>query len=137
MQEQRSLFGEEEESEQKYVNDRTTHHYSVDTTEVADDPLVLLNDMMSGVFVGSTASFNRGRKILRPHDAEITDSWAFCVPRYFNDALDIKLTEVKIDKVPHLVWTQGTSFAFQRDDIIYDVPRKVRSEEHTSELQSR
>ena len=36
-------------------------------------------------------TLKRSEKILRPHDAKDTPEWAFYVPDYFNDALDIYL----------------------------------------------
>jgi hypothetical protein len=90
---------------------------------VASDPARLLDDLTKDINVGSVASPKRSCKLLRPFDAQSTDSWAFCVPRCFNDALDIKFSENKFNTVSYAIWTQGSSFAFQRNDIIFDKPK--------------
>lgn len=68
----------------------------------------------------------RQTTLLRPHDQFDAD-WYFCVPPYFNDALDIRLIErvqVKDKKVVrrYLEWSQGSSFSFSEGDIVYDTP---------------
>jgi hypothetical protein len=99
-------------------------HLDIFRHNVTDDPLALVDKLLEGIHIGSAISPKRSVKILRPHDAESTDSWAFCVPRCFNDALDIRLSENKFNTVPYAIWTQGSNFAFQRDDIIYDKPHE-------------
>jgi hypothetical protein len=42
------------------------------------------------------------------------------VPDTFNDALDIRLTEVVSE--PRPIWTQGANFSFATGDTIYDTP---------------
>jgi hypothetical protein len=53
--------------------------------------------------------------------------WFFCVPPYFNDALDIRLMErqeVKNKQIirRYMAWSQGSLFTFSEGNIIYDVP---------------
>jgi hypothetical protein len=94
-------------------------HSSLFQCNVSDQPSALLEELSEGIYVGSTASPRRSTQILRPHDAESTDSWAFCVPRCFNDALDIKLSENKYNTVSYAIWTQGQNFAFKSGDMIH------------------
>jgi len=54
---------------------------------------------------------------------EAADGWAFCVPSAFRSALDIKLTQRKVDGKPVMMWTQGSTFDFSAGDTIYDSPR--------------
>lgn len=70
-------------------------------------------------------SLKRQTKLLRVHDSH-DPAWAFCVPPYFNDALDIRLMErvqVKNKKIirRYLEWSQGSLFGFSLGDVIYDV----------------
>jgi hypothetical protein len=43
-----------------------------------------------------------------------------CVPKCFNDALDIKKTARVENREEKLIWTQGSTFAFKVGDTIYD-----------------
>ena len=61
----------------------------------------------------------RSEKILRPYDAVDTPDWAFYVPEYFNDALDMKLVSRKKNLVEYTVWTQGINFSFDAGDMLY------------------
>ena len=88
-----------------------------------NDPLNLLKNLTKQLYVGSVTQTRRNSKILRPYDADTTESWAFCVPKCFNEALDIKLSENNFNTVPFAIWTQGSCFAFQRADVIYDKPK--------------
>lgn len=68
----------------------------------------------------------RQTTLLRPHD-QFDAEWYFCVPPYFNDALDIRLIEreqVKDKKVVrrYWEWSQGSLFSFSEGDIVYDTP---------------
>jgi hypothetical protein len=89
---------------------------------ITENPLVLINNLTKGIEVGSIVSPKRSSKILRAHDATSTDSWAFCVPKCFNEALDIRLDENKFNTVPFAIWTQGANFAFRNNDVLYDKP---------------
>ncbi len=81
------------------------------TQSVAKKPL----DVLSQILV----SKKRSEQILRPHDAFDTPDWAFFVPEYFNDALDIKLVSRTKNLVGYTAWTQGIDFAFDTGDVIY------------------
>ena len=61
----------------------------------------------------------RLRSLLRSPDAA-DDDWFMHVPDTFNDALDIRLTEVVSE--PRPIWTQGANFSFAPGDTIYDTP---------------
>jgi hypothetical protein len=72
-------------------------------------------------------TFNKRENVLLRNPENYAKDWAFCVPPYFNDALDIRLTrrtQVKGKKRVRqdLIWSQGSFFRFSRGDIIYDVP---------------
>ena len=64
--------------------------------------------------------------LLREPEEEYTQDWYMCVPKCFNDALDIKQTtrieRVQGQKQEKLVWTQGPAFSFKVGDTIYDTP---------------
>lgn len=61
---------------------------------------------------------NRFEELLKTPLADDPD-WFFLLPPFFNDALDIKLTERMVEKSSILVWTQGSAFSFQEGDVIY------------------
>jgi hypothetical protein len=63
---------------------------------------------------------NRLRELLKNPEVEYTLDWYMCVPRCFNDALDIKKTTRVENREEKLVWTQGSTFTFKVGDIIYD-----------------
>jgi hypothetical protein len=46
--------------------------------------------------------------------------WYFCVPKFFYEALDIKYTTRKKNKVEEKIWTQGSWFNFSEGDKIYN-----------------
>ena len=62
----------------------------------------------------------RPREILRDAYTEDDHGWAFYVPKWFNEALDIKLIDQLWNTVSRLVWTQGNNFAFKQGDMIYE-----------------
>jgi hypothetical protein len=57
--------------------------------------------------------------LLRDPEEEYT-TWFMCIPRCFNDALDIRRTIRKVHGREELVWTQGANFAFKVGDTLYD-----------------
>ena len=69
----------------------------------------------------------RFTELLREPEDNFTQ-WYMCIPKCFNDALDIKkTTRVETDKITKqkqekLTWTQGVSFSFKVGDVIYDIP---------------
>jgi hypothetical protein len=77
---------------------------------VSDNPVKLLKKIAS--------SARRQESILRPYDAKATPQWAFHVPHYFNEALDIKLLTRKWNNLEYAAWTQGGNFAFKQGDIL-------------------
>lgn len=54
---------------------------------------------------------------------EYSEDWYFCIPRAFQDSLDIKLTERVINKKPVKTLTQGSEFCFSEGDILYDTSK--------------
>ena len=62
----------------------------------------------------------RSREILRAANTENDHGWAFYVPKWFNEALDIKLIDQLWNTVSRLVWSQGNSFSFKQGDILYE-----------------
>ena len=77
-------------------------------------------DILEHVIREKPGREKRTIRLLKDPAAETTDGWHMCVPSYFNDALDIRLTERKVNKKPTLVWTQGASFSFKVGDTLYD-----------------
>jgi hypothetical protein len=69
---------------------------------------------------------NRLTDLLKEPEEEYTQDWYMCVPKCFNDALDIKQTprveRVQERKIEKLIWTQGSAFSFKVGDIIYNIP---------------
>jgi hypothetical protein len=54
---------------------------------------------------------------------ECAAGWHLCVPRSFEDALDIRLTDRVVDKKRIPTTTQGARFHFREGDTIYDTPK--------------
>jgi hypothetical protein len=46
--------------------------------------------------------------------------WHFCVPKFFYEALDIKFTIRKTNKIEERIWTQGSWFNFSEGDKLYN-----------------
>ena len=82
------------------------------------DALTTLDKLQSGAGIRDKRE-KRLRDLLRPADAA-DDDWFMHVPGVFNNALDIRLTEVVGER--HPVWTQGGNFGFATGDTIYDTP---------------
>lgn len=60
--------------------------------------------------------------LLKSPDVEGTPDWAFWVPPFFNNALDIRRTQRIESGKSALRWTQGANFSFKTGDVIYDCP---------------
>lgn len=65
----------------------------------------------------------RPSESLRDPEAQYTEGWHMCVPKCFNDSLDIRKTERVIKGNKTLQWTQGSTFSFETGDILYDTPK--------------
>lgn len=65
----------------------------------------------------------RSIDLLRGPDSGATPGWSFHVPTCFNDALDIRQTQRKVDGKSILTWTQGSNFGFNPGDVLYDTPQ--------------
>lgn len=63
---------------------------------------------------------HRYDELLCPPFRQDTKEWFMCVPRFFNYALDIQLTERQQYKKKYYKWTQGSLFSFSRGDTFYD-----------------
>ena len=59
-------------------------------------------------------------KPLRDPEAQYTEDWHMCVPKCFNDSLDIRKTERVSKGEKTLQWTQGSTFSFETGDVLYD-----------------
>jgi hypothetical protein len=64
---------------------------------------------------------------LKDPEAEYADGWFMCVPRCFNDSLDIRKTERVVKRQKQLSWTQGYVFSFSEGDILYDTAKAYES----------
>jgi len=62
-------------------------------------------------------SLKRQNSLLR-EPLHYAKDWFFCVPQYFNDALDIALFSIEGEHR----WSQGSTFSFSAGDSIYDIP---------------
>jgi hypothetical protein len=62
-------------------------------------------------------------ELLRSPDAKVTSDWYMCVPAFFNEALDIRMTQRMKQGIQQLVWTQGSTFSFKEGDKIYDTAK--------------
>ena len=60
--------------------------------------------------------------LLKPAGVEFAEGWFMCVRKCFNDSLDIRLTERKVNGRKSLVWTQGSEFSFSEGDTLYNTP---------------
>ena len=69
-----------------------------------------------------TSRDRRLTELLRDPQPEYTDKWFMCVPRAFNEALDIRQTDRMIESKKQLLWTQGSTFYFSTGDTLYDTP---------------
>jgi len=65
---------------------------------------------------------NRLTELLKPATADYAEGWFMCVPKCFNESLDIRLTERIVNGRKALVWTQGSAFSFSEGDTLYDTP---------------
>lgn len=68
----------------------------------------------------ATTRQKRLLELLRPADAKSTPDWFMCVPKCFNDSLDIRLTQRTVQGHISMAWTQGSAFSFRQGDILYD-----------------
>lgn len=62
----------------------------------------------------------RKMEFLKRPEADYSQGWHICVPKCFNVALDIQLTERKVNGKAILTWTQGSKFSFQEGDVLYN-----------------
>ena len=83
----------------------------------ADRALNLLNLLRR-----QTGKEERLTELLRDPDSGATPGWSIHVPTCFNDALDIRQTQRKVDGKAVLTWTQGPNFGFSSGDVLYDRP---------------
>lgn len=79
-------------------------------------------DLLQRLTKGAQARQKRLTNFLRPPESEYAEGWFMCVPKCFNDSLDIRLTERLVNGRRTLVWTQGSEFTFSEGDTFYDTP---------------
>ena len=84
---------------------------------MSERSLKILEDLLGA----NKSKGKRFTELLREPEDNFTQ-WYMCIPKCFNDALDIKRTARVVKKQEKLEWTQGASFSFKVGDIIYDVP---------------
>jgi hypothetical protein len=82
-----------------------------------EKPLKILESLL-----GMNRSRSKRSTELMKNPEERFTQWYMCIPKCFNDALDIKLTTRVENAVEKLMWTQGTSFSFKIGDVLYDTP---------------
>lgn len=80
-------------------------------------------DVFAEITTRITSRDKRLTRLLRDPLQAFSEGWHMCVPRAFNDALDIRQTDRMIDKKKHLLWTQGSTFSFSQGDTLYDTQR--------------
>ncbi len=80
-------------------------------------------DLLDSLLRSGNTKEKRITKLLKDPDAEYTEGWYMCVPKCFNEALDIKYTMKSENKIKKLVRTQGTTFSFKEGDTLYDTPK--------------
>lgn len=64
----------------------------------------------------------RSLELLKSPDGPPPAEWYFCVPAFFHNALDLKLSDRKKDGRSYQAWTQGADFSFSVGDTLYDTP---------------
>jgi hypothetical protein len=64
----------------------------------------------------------RSLDLLKDPEAPSPRDWFLCAPAFFNNALDLKLSDRKKDGESLEVWTQGADFSFSVGDTLYDTP---------------
>ena len=80
----------------------------------------LATDILDTAIQTKASRENRLTTLLKDPLLDGCDGWYMYVPRCFNDALDIKLTERVVKGQKNRVWTQGSSFSFGVGDALYD-----------------
>jgi len=64
----------------------------------------------------------RSLDLLKDPEGPPPRDWFLCTPVFFNNALDLKLSDRKKDGESLEVWTQGADFSFSVGDTLYDTP---------------
>jgi hypothetical protein len=77
-------------------------------------------DILQRLSEGASMRQKRLPQLLKPAEAEYAEGWFMCVPKCFNDSLDIRLTERIVHGHAAVVWTQGSAFSFSEGDTLYD-----------------
>lgn len=96
-----------------------------DNIKEKNQALELLGRLLEGSVskAGKTKRSDRTIECLKSPEEDYGEDWHACLPPCFNDALDIRRTEV----AGQLIWTQGSAFSFKKGDVIY-IGRQSRSE---------
>jgi len=69
----------------------------------------------------------RTEALLKSPHGDSPSEWFMYIPPFFNNALDIRDTERKKDKISYWVWTQGADFSFSVGDVIYDTKEAYKT----------
>ncbi len=64
----------------------------------------------------------RSLELLKDPEGPPPRGWFLCAPAFFNNALDLKLSDRRRDGESLEVWTQGADFSFSVGDTLYDTP---------------
>lgn len=76
--------------------------------------------ILESILANRSSKATRLTELLKNPEEDYSQDWYMCVPKCFNDALDIKKTTRILHKQEELVWTQGATFSFKVGDILYD-----------------
>ena len=72
----------------------------------------------------------RSLDLLKNPEGPPPREWFLCAPAFFNNALDLKLSDRKKDGESLEVWTQGADFSFSVGDTLYDTPEAYERWDH-------
>ena len=85
---------------------------------MSKEALHILDDLI----LQSSGRITRTTALLKDPSVNNDEAWYMCVPQCFNDALDIRKTDRKIDGKTESIWTQGSLFSFKAGDTLLDIP---------------
>ncbi|UJX40400.1 hypothetical protein K9F62_17105 [Desulfovibrio sp. JY] len=63
---------------------------------------------------------NRLETLLATFADGYAEGWAFPIASQFREAIDIRFTTQKVNKIPEQAWTQGSRFEFREGYTVYD-----------------
>ena len=102
------------------------HKASMAQLHLQNDPLEILRkltqDRKTLSLLEKEKNVGRFKELLKDPELEYEGGWFMCVPKQFNDALDIKHNCGNLNPG----WTQSNCFDFKAEDILYDTPKAYR-----------